>query len=226
MLCSLLVLALAEFAVSEKTKDYIRRVDSEFCYVLAYSWTADFCGTKSYPGCENPKLYWLNNFTLHGLWPQYTDSTGYPSFCDKDPYDPEAPKKVGMDRMVNYWPNVKYAEGDPQYGSFWEHEWSKHGTCTGLSQEHYFGSAIDLIIKYVTPAVLSNAVGTHLSADALRIAMGGKDMVSLQCDGEALSGVFTCWSQIQGIPSTQINCPADVKKEDTCTAKSILIKKL
>jgi hypothetical protein len=97
--------------------------------------------------------------------------------------------------------------------------------------------------------------------------MGGKDMVSLQCDGEALSGVFTCWSQIQvlaalflvlrhpylllycqhkllyigrkvsyisiifvmqiqGIPSTQINCPADVKKEDTCTAKSILIKKL
>lgn len=21
--------------------------------------------------------------------------------------------------MVNYWPNVKYAEGDPDYGSFW-----------------------------------------------------------------------------------------------------------
>jgi hypothetical protein len=48
MLCSLLVLALAEFAVSEKTKDHIRRVDSEFCYVLAYSWTADFCGIYLY----------------------------------------------------------------------------------------------------------------------------------------------------------------------------------
>lgn len=109
------------FLLSDNTTDsrHIREIDPGFCYVLAYSWTAEFCGNKPYPGCEKPKPYWLNNFTLHGLWPQFTDSTGYPSFCDKDPFNPEAPIKVGMDKMVNYWPNVKYAEGDPNYDSFW-----------------------------------------------------------------------------------------------------------
>ena len=130
--------------------------------------------------------------------------------------------------MTTYWPNVKYAEGDPNYGSFWEHEWVKHGTCTGLTQEKYFGSAVDLLVSYGSPKILSEAVGGNLMADSLRSAMGGLSMVSLQCDedGHILSGAFTCWSQINGIPNSQIVCPTDVKKEDTCTADTILIKKL
>ena len=130
--------------------------------------------------------------------------------------------------MTNYWPNVKYAEGDINYGSFWEHEWVKHGTCTGLTQEEYFRSAVDLIVSYGSPKMLSEAVGSHLPADSLRVAMGGISMVSLQCDGDGdtLSGAFSCWSQSNGVPNEQIICPDDVKKEDTCSAASILIKKL
>jgi ribonuclease T2 len=178
LICCLLAVTLVSFIQGNELKN-----GADFCYVLAYSWTADFCGEKSYPGCEKPRDFWLTNFTLHGLWPQFTDSTGYPSFCDKDPYNPVAPEQVGMPKMLTYWPNVKSIEGDTNYGSFWEHEWSKHGTCTGLTQEGYFGSAIDLIIKYGSPKILSNAVGGSLSSDSLRIAMGGEDMVSLQCDG-------------------------------------------
>ena len=128
-----------------------------------------------------------------------------------------------------YWPNVKYTESDPDYGSFWEHEWSKHGTCTGLSQDKYFESAVDLLLRYGSPAILSPAVGGHLNADSLRSAMGGSDMVSLQCDGnkkDTLSGVFTCWTQKYGIPLKQTVCPDDVRKEDTCVTENIIIKKL
>ena len=40
----------------------------------------------------------------------------------------------------------------PQHGStnekFWEHEWSKHGTCTGLSQLDYFNVTLGLLHKH------------------------------------------------------------------------------
>ena len=131
--------------------------------------------------------------------------------------------------MTEYWPNVKYPEGDKNYGSFWEHEWAKHGTCTGLSQEEYFGAAVDLIIRFGTPAIISDAVGGYLHADQLRDAMGGRDMASLECEGEKkdiLSGAFTCWTQINDSPGTQIVCPDEVLKEDTCAADRILIRKM
>ena len=131
--------------------------------------------------------------------------------------------------MVKYWPNVKYSVDDPSYGSFWEHEWSKHGTCTGLEQSKYFESAVDLLLKFGSPSILSDSVGHSMSAEDLRRAMGGDNMVSLQCDGnkkDTLSGAFTCWTQKYGIPGSQIICPDDVRKEDTCVTDNIVIKKL
>lgn len=212
-----------------RTIFFLHTNDADYCYVLAYSWTPDFCTENHFPGCVKPKPYWLKNFTLHGLWPQSKDSTGYPSFCTKEPYDPSAAERVGISKMTEYWPNVKYPEGDKNYGSFWEHEWAKHGTCTGLSQEEYFGAAVDLIIRFGTPAIISDAVGGYLHADQLRDAMGGRDMASLECEGEKkdiLSGAFTCWTQINDSPGTQIVCPDEVLKEDTCAADRILIRKM
>lgn len=199
----------------------------DFCYVLAYSWTPEFCDEKKFPGCEKPRPYWKKNFTLHGLWPQFRDLGDYPSFCSQVPFDPSAVEKEGLSKMMTYWPNVKYPEGDPNYESFWEHEWLKHGTCTGLSPSEYLSAAVDLIVAYGSPTILSDSVGGHVEADALRNAMGGNSHVSLQCDGnkgDILSGAFTCWSQSGGLPVAQIICPSDVKREDTCAATSILIK--
>lgn len=217
-----LILALSAFVCSVKA--FANVTMSGDVYVFAYTWTPEFCfGTSGYPGCKNPEDFWGTHFTLHGLWPQYSGG-GYPQSCTSEKYDPASADAVGMDDMVKYWPEVEYAVTDPQYSSFWEHEWSKHGTCTGLSQVDYFQSTINLIKKFGTPASVTNAVGGTVSASTLRSDMGGASFVSLQCEsGKYLSGAFTCWSQSNGIPTVQQKCPTDVQSEDTCSSSTISV---
>jgi ribonuclease T2 len=196
--------------------------------VFAYSWTPEFCygHTTSWPGCEKPESYWKSYFTIHGLWPQYSTG-GYPSTCTTEAFDPNAPIAVGMDTMTQYWPDVQYAETDPDYDSFWEHEWTKHGTCTGLNQTAYFQATIDLAKSFGTPSMVTSSVGGTLDAASLRTAFGGSTKVSLQCDsGKYLSGAFTCWSNVGGYPKAQVTCPSDVQSEDTCSSATITVNSL
>jgi len=203
---------------SSKVKDEIT------IYVFAYSWTPGFCYTTnpSYPGCVDPKPYWTENFTVHGLWPQY-DTTGYPSYCSTESFDPDVPMEIGWDTMITYYPDVKYQETSPDYDSFWEHEWDKHGTCSGLSQYDYFQQAILLAETFVTPEVLHKYINTtnSLSASTLRDSFGGSAYTALQCSNtNILTGVYTCWSHS---PVLQIECPESVQSEDTCSADNLTI---
>lgn len=96
-------------------------------YVLAYSWQPEFCyGKTGYYGCSNPSPTWNTNFTLHGLWPQYSTG-GYPSYCTSEAFNPAVPDQVGWNDMTTYWPNAQYPTTDPAYDDFWDHEWTKHG---------------------------------------------------------------------------------------------------
>jgi len=194
-------------------------------YVMAYEWTAEYCyGQYAYfPGCNDPEEYWKTHFTIHGLWPQYSTG-GYPASCTTEPFDPAVIDVVGYDRMITYWPNVEVAEGDPDYDQFWEHEWTKHGTCSGLSQEAYFNQTIALYEKLGSPSDVGNAVGGTISAEAVRNDFGGPSRCTLQCEsGKYLEGVFTCWNESNGIPTTQRDCPADVLAEDSCTSSTLTI---
>jgi ribonuclease T2 len=198
--------------------------DETTIYVFAYSWTPGFCYTTnpSYPGCVDPNPYWTENFTVHGLWPQYT-TTGYPSYCSAENFDQDVPIEIGWDTMITYYPDVKYAESDPDYDSFWEHEWDKHGTCSQLSQYDYFQQAILLAETFVTPEVLHKYINTtdSLSTSDLRNAFGGSTYTALQCTNtNILTGVYTCWSHS---PVLQIECPESVQSEDTCSGEYLTI---
>lgn len=185
-------------------------------YVYAYSWTPGFCNNQNYPGCKNPLPYWRTNFTIHGLWPQYA-TNGYPASCTTEAFDMNIPQEVGMDRIIQYWPDVQYDINNDSYDSFWQHEWSKHGTCSGLSQQDYFNQALELTNRIPTPNALYDFIGKNMSANALRIGFGGANYVALQCNNQVLTGAYTCWGQINNFPSAQIICPASVIKEDTCS---------
>jgi ribonuclease T2 len=186
--------------------------DKEIIFVLAYTWTAGFCYGETYPGCLDPQKYWKYNFTIHGLWPQYIDN-GYPSYCTNEQFDPTIPENIGMDIMTQYWENVKSEITDDDYDSFWEHEWDKHGTCSGLTQYQYFNNTINLIQYFGTPTIVTENVGNNISIENIRDSFGGQSYVSLQCTDMMLMGAYTCWDTYNYI---QIKCPDEVIKEDSC----------
>lgn len=210
----------SNLATNKKVKD-----DEGDYYVLAYIWEAESCyGSNNYPGCADPQEYWEKYFVIHGLWPQYMNG-GYPSNCDSEPFSEDAVEAVGMDTMIEMWPNVQDAEGSDDYTDFWDHEWTKHGTCSGLDQTVYFNTTINLVKEFGTPSIVTSNVGKTIDADDIRNAFGGSTKVALQCDsGKYLSGAFTCWSKdSDGYPKDQIECANDVQGEDTCSSSSVTI---
>jgi len=195
-------------------------------YVFAYIWEPESCyENPTWVQCADPQKFWETNFVIHGLWPQYSTG-GYPSDCTDEPFDEEVIVDIGMDDMNQYWPNVKSNTSDPDYDSFWEHEWTKHGTCSPLSQENYFNTTLNLGKTFGTPSIITDNVGNMVSSDSIRSTFGGPTMVSLQCEnGNYLAGAFTCWSMssIDGSPNKQIACATDVQGEDNCFDNMVTI---
>jgi len=201
--------------------------DSSLLYVFAWTWTPEFCFGQSYPGCTNTTnsaySYWGSSMTIHGLWPQYI-AGGYPASCTTETFNYTVVESLGYENFVKYWPDVQYAESSADYKSFWDHEWTKHGTCTGLSQSTYFSNALT-VGKTATPSIISSNVGKSVSADSIREAFGGKTYASLQCEsGKYFSGVYQCYNNVNGVPSGVTPCPLDVQAEDTCTSSSVTIE--
>ncbi|KAI9227986.1 MAG: ribonuclease T2-like protein [Piptocephalis tieghemiana] len=79
-----------------------------------------------------PALGPNSSFTLHGLWPDKCNGRQGPrNGCDASRHYPNLGDIISREdaalrkEMETYWPS--YRPGDP--ASFWNHEWTKHGTC-------------------------------------------------------------------------------------------------
>lgn len=88
--------------------------------------------------------YLSTDFNIHGLWPNNWDGT-YPSFCSNASFG-ITPQTQNL--LMTCW--LSY-NGDPT--TFWEHEWSKHGTCVSPTVDcnTYFNTTANL---YLTRNVL------------------------------------------------------------------------
>lgn len=86
-------------------------------YLLTLSWSPEFCHSHAdKPECQSGH----HGFVVHGLWPQYVD--GYPENCSN------APGLGNPAEMTDIMPDAALVA----------HEWSTHGTCSGLDAESYF----------------------------------------------------------------------------------------
>jgi ribonuclease T2 len=91
-------------------------------FVLALTWVPGFCaGHRSGVECTSGQ-----GFALHGLWPQL-EGGDYPTAC---PGPGLAPAE--RDRFAGLYPSPAMID----------HEWPKHGTCSGLSPAGYFALAL------------------------------------------------------------------------------------
>jgi ribonuclease T2 len=104
-------------------------------YLLTLSWSPEFCST--HPSAAECAAH--PAFVLHGLWPQNTDGT-YPENCSNAP-GPANPSQ--------------YSDIFPDQGLL-QHEWSTHGTCSGLSPDAYFTLARQAFQSVHIPAQLSS----------------------------------------------------------------------
>jgi ribonuclease T2 len=89
-------------------------------YLLSLSWSPAYC--LSSPGaaeCNGPRRF---GFIVHGLWPQY--ERGWPEYCDVRGAVPDEVAQGISDLM-------------PARGLVY-HEWSAHGTCSGLKPAEFF----------------------------------------------------------------------------------------
>jgi ribonuclease T2 len=168
-------------------------------YTLAVSWQPAFCEARSRtPECrsQTPGRYDASHFSLHGLWPE---PIGY-VFCD-------VPARQVRDSDDGDWENLppvtlstrlrtSLDQVMPGTRSQLErHEWTKHGTCYGASQEQYFADSVALMSALNNSAVadlFAANIGRQLSQRQIRAAFdtafgaGTGQRVSVDCkrDGD------------------------------------------
>lgn len=151
-----------------------------------------------------------DSWTIHGLWPDYCDGS-YPQSCDSsraysnisDILSAGGAEET-LSYMEKYWKDYK---GDDE--SFWEHEWSKHGTCVSTLEPDcytsykpteevvdYFDRTVSLFKSLPTYDWLADAGITpgskKYSIDKIQSTLDKKHgaTVVLGCEGDNLNQVW------------------------------------
>jgi ribonuclease T2 len=142
-------------------------------YLLSLSWSPAFCvASPAAAECNGPRRF---GFIVHGLWPQYEQ--GWPEHCDLH--------RAVPDEVVRDLADVMPARG------LVYHEWSTHGTCSGLEPAEFFALVRRAYAGIVIPPPLSSPTqALELAPAALASAFVGANP-RLQ----ARSIVVTCSGQ-------------------------------
>lgn len=161
---------------------------------------------------------WRGSLTVHGLWPERKDGT-WPSTCTYEKFDPDTISKIGQDRFNTYWPNVKAPSSSsissPAYYSFWSHEWTKHGTCSGLNQYEYFNTTLNHSLE--TPAIVRERYGASMTKKELLDAYDIDVVLVCSKGGGFLSEVRMCVGRdVNGDATVGVDCIIEVEEEGNC----------
>ncbi len=107
-------------------------------YLLSLSWSPQYCSEMgddpSDPQCAAGRHF---GFVVHGLWPENENGVNPRTCKPAAPLDPSTGKSV-LDLMPS-----------PQLVT---HEWSTHGTCSGLSPADFFKLTRAATLKMKIPA--------------------------------------------------------------------------
>lgn len=194
-----------------------RNVPGEFdYYALVLSWSPTYCSTsgdRNDMQCnrQDGKRY---AFVLHGLWPQYQN--GYPESC-RTHRRPFVPQPL-IDSMLDIMPSP----------SLVIHEYRKHGTCSGLSPDAYFGLSRRLFERIRIPERYRNPFDTqHVAPEQLirefvRINPElNSDMIAVACGGSGnrLREIRICYSR-EGRPTS---CGRNENQRRLCRSNQMFV---
>ena len=151
-------------------------------YLLNLSWAPEFCHSK--PG--NPECSGHFGFVVHGLWPQ-NSAGGFPENCSQQP-GPTNPSA-----MLDLMPDLHLIQ----------HEWTTHGTCTGLTADNYFAlirrirNSVNIPQPFVAPARQFSLSPAELKQDFEQVNSGltDADMAATCAGGSYLVAVEICFTK-------------------------------
>ena len=195
-------------------------------YVLALSWAPTFCcGHPDKEECARlTDAYAGTHLTLHGLWPNYRDDEArgrdtYPQFCGdyarcRHHHDRScAPDPATLpEEMRELAPGYV---GDHDFLA--DHEWPKHGSCTGLDAASYFRAALAAMRALPgkgTPDALTAAIGRDIEVETLAGAFGvPRDSVLLGCEADCrLAQVSVCLAHEPTGAGKPVPCPTNTTR--------------
>lgn len=118
-----MIVAVAAILLIQQISDEAEAQDGYL--VLALSWTPSWCeiegAARDDARCApDAGIGWK----VHGLWPQYTQG-GWPEFCDTPHPNPTRAQTAAMVDIMGS-------------SGLANHQWRKHGSCTGQSADAYF----------------------------------------------------------------------------------------
>lgn len=181
-------------------------------YAMALSWSPEHCAIK--PGDREQCARKLG-FVLHGLWPQY--QRGYPASCTRERLDADMEQQ-----FAGLYPSR----------FLYRHEWEKHGTCSGLSQEAFHQLASDLRQKVKIPAAYQSPEeplrknSFQLKADlASANPWLAPDNITVACadGGRFLREIYICINQ-QGTDAVPCSDEMQKRERRSCGQPDFLLR--
>ncbi|BAY13404.1 ribonuclease T2 family protein [Calothrix sp. NIES-2098] len=208
-------LAIASFAIPNAVSAQNRGTPGQFdFYVLTLSWSPDYCATNGDRDRQQCKSGKKLGFVLHGLWPQY--QSGYPANCSTE----KLPKQLKQ-QFAGLYPSDK----------LFDHEWEKHGTCSGKTPQEYlalskqFKDSVAIPTAYNRPqkpfrTTIKDLRNTFVSSNNQFVADG----IAPYCSGSGrfLQEVFFCYSK-DGKPGA---CSEEILKrsQKSCGQPNFLVR--
>jgi ribonuclease T2 len=183
-------------------------------YVLSLSWSPDYCATS---GGDDPQQCSVGKklgFVLHGLWPQY--DKGYPSDCSTQKLPPDVKAE-----FPGLYPSQK----------LYDHEWEKHGTCSGLTPEQYLAlskrikDSVAIPGPYRAPDKPVRVTTAQLKGEFAAANPGmAESSLAVYCSGSGrfLQELYVCFS-LAGQPTP---CSAEIHSQAarSCRNPDLLVR--
>lgn len=171
-------------------------------FVFSISWEPAFCDShSSKPECqaENSASFAASNFSLHGLWSQGGE------YCGVSSADRRADSRSQWYRLppvvLSSDLQAALSVQMPGVASYLDrHEWTKHGTCSGLGQQAFFTEALGFLgnvnggnLRSFVAANVGNSVQLGDLAQAVTNDYGaaGSQGVEFLCDSSSGQQMLT-----------------------------------
>lgn len=162
-------------------------------YVFTLSWAPEFCHENPSNHTAECSAQASQGFVVHGLWPDNNDRSD-PTQCAATAFDPAAvPASLKSIMPANLY----------------QHEWEKHGVCSGMNESDYFNKIAAVYHRLVIP-VSNTGQDQHVAPSALRTQFSKANpgwmpsAFSIQDKSNSLVAVRVCMTKSFGAMS----CPA------------------